>query len=55
MNIFLMVAGGIFGIGVIAEKHEKKCKCMLAGFTVCYRAGCPANFMIRRKKTWLMN
>ena len=35
MNIFLMIAGGIFGIGAIAEKHEKKCKCMLAGFTVC--------------------
>lgn len=35
MNIFLMVTGGIFGIGAIAEKNVIKSKCMLAGFAVC--------------------
>lgn len=35
MNVYLMVAGGIFAIGVIAEKSERKAKNMLVGFAVC--------------------
>lgn len=35
MNVYLMVAGGIFAIGAIAEKSEKKARHMLAGFAVC--------------------
>lgn len=35
MNVYLMVAGGVFAIGAIAEKSERKARNMLAGFTVC--------------------
>ena len=35
MNVYLMVAGGIFAIGAIAEKSEKKSRRMLAGFAIC--------------------
>lgn len=35
MKIFLMIVGGIFTLGAIAEKNEKKQRCMLAGFGIC--------------------
>lgn len=35
MKVYLMVAGGVFAIGAIAEKSKEKARYMLAGFTVC--------------------
>lgn len=35
MNVYLMVAGGVFAIGAIAEKNVIKSMCMLAGFAMC--------------------
>lgn len=35
MNVYLMVVGGVFAIGAIAEKSKEKARYMLAGFAVC--------------------
>lgn len=35
MKIFLMIVGGVFALGAIAEKNVIKSACMTVGFIVC--------------------